>query len=366
VRILMTANFVAVRTGSELYVAELATELQRRGHDVAVYAPALGELARQLRMTGVQIVRRPGDLPAEPEVIHGQGPLAVAAALDRFPTVPALVVCHGHTERFSRRVLHAPSVRRFAGVSRVCVQALLEQGAPRERTSLQLNFVDTDRFRVRPPLPPKPARALMFSNYAREDSYVELVRAACTEQHVQLDVVGTGMGNSHHDPPTLLPRYDVVFAKGRAALEAAAVGCAVVLCDFAGLGPMVTPDNFDQLRPMNFGFEALTAPHTVAGVRHRLQQYAPVASAAVAKRLRAEGSLRAYVSDLEVSLTAMADEGCAPTAPVALHRRLLTGMRLAVMGWFWSLSPESQRRVRRPVNVVRSRVFPPGRSLRVP
>jgi hypothetical protein len=299
-------------------------------------------------------------------VIHGQGPLAMAAALDRFPAVPALVVCHGHTERFSRRVLSAAAVRRFAGVSRVCVQALLDQGAPPERTSLLLNFVDTDRFRERARLPIRAARALMFSNYARDAGYVDVVRAACSEQGIRLDVVGTGMGNSHDDPPSLLPQYDVVFAKGRAALEAATVGCAVVLCDFAGLGPMVTPDNFDQLRAMNFGFEALTEPHTAAAVRERLQEYAPTSSTAVSSRLRAEVSLRAYVSELEESLRVMAGEACPPIAPEARHRRMMTRLRVAVMGRYWSLSPESQRRVRRPVNVLKARLLPPERSLRVP
>src|SRR4051812_37700024 len=119
----MVANFVATRTGSELYVAELASELQNRGHDVALYAPALGELAQELRLAGVEVVKRLRALREQPDVIHAQGTLATEAALARFPRVPAQVVCHGHTERFSRRVLSAASIRRFAGVSLVCVQA---------------------------------------------------------------------------------------------------------------------------------------------------------------------------------------------------------------------------------------------------
>ena len=38
------------------------------------------------------------------------------------------------------------------------------------------------------------------------------------------------------------------------------VGCAVVLCDFAGVGPMVPPERFDELRPMNFGGGVLIQP----------------------------------------------------------------------------------------------------------
>ena len=47
-------------------------------------------------------------------------------------------------------------------------------------------------------------------------------------------------------PEELLPKYDLVFAKARCALEAMATGCAVVLCDFAGLGSMVNPERFPE------------------------------------------------------------------------------------------------------------------------
>ena len=40
-------------------------------------------------------------------------------------------------------------------------------------------------------------------------------------------------------------RYDIVFAKARAAIEAMAVGAAVIVCDFDGVGPMVSTENVD-------------------------------------------------------------------------------------------------------------------------
>ena len=49
-------------------------------------------------------------------------------------------------------------------------------------------------------------------------------------------------------PERVLGRYDIVFAKAKAAMEAMAVGAAVVLCDFGGVGPMVTWADFDRLR----------------------------------------------------------------------------------------------------------------------
>ena len=55
----------------------------------------------------------------------------------------------------------------------------------------------------------------------------------------------------------MLGQYDIVFAKARCALEALAVGNAVVLCDTVGVGPMVTTGEVDRLRRLNFGVRAL-------------------------------------------------------------------------------------------------------------
>ena len=94
-----------------------------------------------------------------------------------------------------------------------------------------------------------------------------VIREACIRAGLRLDTVGIGSGNPLANPEHVLPRYDIVFAKAKAAMEAMAVGNAVVLCDFAGVGPMVSPENFAQLLPMNFGFQALTQPLTPDNVK---------------------------------------------------------------------------------------------------
>src|SRR5207253_87507 len=108
-------------------------------------------------------------------------------------------------------------------------------------------------FRQRTRLPGRPGRGLVFSNRASRHTHLPCVRAACRAVGVNLDVVGEESGNQVSDPESILPRYDIVFAKARCALEAMAVGNAVVLCDYTGAGPMVTSENFDALRVMNFG-----------------------------------------------------------------------------------------------------------------
>jgi hypothetical protein len=365
VRVLIAAGYLAEHSGAELYVAEIAESLMERAHEVTVFAPRLGPLADKVRFGGVGVTDNLRDVTT-PDVIHGQGPLAVTSVLDRFPAVPALVVCHDHREVWPRRVLTAPSVVALAGVSRVCTKELVDQGAPVARTELMLNFVDTDRFQRRPPLPKAPKRALMFSNYARPDGYVEEVRSACDSRGICLDVVGSGVGNRREDPERILVEYDIVIAKGRSALEAAAVGCAVVLCDFAGVGPMVTPEAFDDLREKNFGYEALTTPHSQEAVGHQLDKYDAAASSEVCERLRAECSLEQYVNDLEARFAAMVSHG-SPTSPARpAPARVASALHLLAIRRYRALPESTKRRLRSVMNPVRHRVAPSWRRMAPP
>jgi hypothetical protein len=92
---------------------------------------------------------------------------------------------------------------------------------------------------------------------------------------MSLDVVGFSAGTVCADPEEMLRPYDIVFAKGRAALEALAVGAAVIVCDAAGLGPMVTAENVSRLRPLNFGIRLLRNELTVDAISAEIARYDP-------------------------------------------------------------------------------------------
>jgi hypothetical protein len=83
-RILMTQRELRHRGGSEMFSIEVAVELSRRGHDVAVYSPRFGDLAKFMLAGGVWVKSRLSDLPWVPEVIHGQHHLQAVAAMTRF------------------------------------------------------------------------------------------------------------------------------------------------------------------------------------------------------------------------------------------------------------------------------------------
>ena len=109
---------------------------------------------------------------------------------------------------------------------------------------------------------------------------------------------GDGIGRPLPHPETVLANYDLVFAKARAALEAMAVGAAVVLCGPRGLGPLVTPDNWDRLRLLNFGVRSLSLPMNVQNVLSEIARYDAGGAAAVSTRVRSKATLHDAVDQL--------------------------------------------------------------------
>ena len=297
-RVLITNTSVAGRTGTEMYVRDLALGLLRRGHRPLIYSPRLGELARRLRAQTVPVVDDLRQITAAPDIIHGQHNLETAAAVLNFPGVPAVAFCHSWMFWVEAPPV-LPRVRRYVAVDETCLDRLVcECGVPPPQTRLVFNSVDLERFRPRAPLPPEPRRALVFSNYANPFTHTHPVRAACARANISVDVVGSAAGTSTDSPESMLGGYDLVFAKGKSALEALAVGAAVILCDATGSGPLVTADEFERLRRLNFGIRALQSPLTEDVLAAQIARYDAGEAARVSQLVRASAGLEGMLDEL--------------------------------------------------------------------
>jgi len=300
VRVLLTNGALVNRAGSELYLLEVATRLLALGHSPVAYSPRLGPLAAELRAATIPVVDDLAAVAEPPDVIHGQHHLPAMTALLHFPGAPALFVSHGWAP-WEEAPPRFPRILRYVAVDYTTRERLVsEAGIPPERVEVVLNFVDLARFQPRGPLPPAPRRALVFSNQASEETYLPAVREACSRLGVELDVAGVAAGRPEARPEALLPGYDLIFAKGRSALEAMAVGAAVVLCDQSGSGPLVTAEGFDRLRPLNFGIRTLREPVTPDVLAREIRRYDPADAAEVSRRVRAEAGLEGPVDRLAV------------------------------------------------------------------
>ena len=296
--VLITNTALANRAGSELYVRDLAVELHRRGHKPLVYSPRLGGVAQEIRLATIPVVDNLDSIGSAPDLIHGQHHLETMTALAHFPGVPAVCVCHGWLPWEETPPRH-PRILHYVAVSdAVRDRIVYEHGIPEERVRIIRNFVDTGRFRPRAPLPPSPRKALLFDNHATEQNYVKAIREACSRQGIALDVVGLHNGNPTSRPEGLLGDYDLVFSRGRAALESLAVGAAVVCCGVEGAGPMVSMENLERLRRHNFGIRILDQPITVDWACEELRKYDPADVVAVSQAIREGSSLTGAVDQM--------------------------------------------------------------------
>ena len=296
-RVLITTATLRSRSGTTLYVRDLALELQRQGHEPAVYTLSSGELAAELRAAGIPVLTSLSPGWDDPDIIHAHHYLPTLTALGRYRTTPAIHVCHDHLNWLDRTPAQA-RVRRHFAVSNVCRERVASEGIPRGDVDLLLNWVDMRRFTRRAPLPDRPERAVVFSNAARADTHLPAVQEACRRAGIRLDVIGVAAGRPSRVPERQLGDYDLVFAKARSALEAMAVGCAVILCDYAGSGPMVTTANFDGLRPQNFGFEALQFPLEPDYLLGQVARYDARDATAVSDRVRGSCDLHSAAERL--------------------------------------------------------------------
>jgi Glycosyltransferase Family 4 len=296
-RVLITNRILQTRTGTEVYVRDLAASLLRRGHLPIVYSPHLGEMAAEIRAGTVPVVDDLANIGTAPDIIHGHHGLETLAALLAFPGVPAVAVCHSWLGWPDAPVIF-PRVARYLAVDRTCRDRLVfEHGLPEDRVDVRFNAIDLAQFQPRGPLPARPARALVFGN-SSGGAYLTAIEQACATHGIAVDTAGIRARTVLGRPQDVLGQYDLVFAKGKSALEAAAVGAAVVLADVHGIGQMVTSQNFDELRPLNFGGRTLRRQPSIEVLAGEIARYDAADAAIVSQRIRAADGHETLVDEL--------------------------------------------------------------------
>ncbi|MBF0310385.1 MAG: glycosyltransferase [Magnetococcales bacterium] len=270
--VLLTVRTLNDRSGAITYTRDLALGLMRHGHHPVVYSPVHGTVAEELKQATIPCVTRLDQVARTPDIIHGQHHIETMVAALHFPTTPALFVCHDSVAWHDEPPLH-PTIVHYVAVDETCRARLIQgSGIAPDKTSVIGNAVELSRFPRRSPLPERPKRALLFSN-SRNVDQLAAIQQACAAMNLQLDRLGKAGSGQVSDPEHFLGNYDLVFAKGRAAMEAAAAGCAVILIDFAGLGEMVRMDRVEALRRANFGYRTLTRPHDANLLQEEISRY---------------------------------------------------------------------------------------------
>jgi hypothetical protein len=295
-KVLLTNLYIAAYTGTECVIESLADGLRAAGHHPVLYAPWLGSQAQGMIARGHVVVDRIAALDSlVPDVIHAQHGPPSLVALAAFPQVPAVQVVHNASAQLEAPLRH-PQFRRTVAVDELVADRCRRAGIAPDRLRIIPNAVDLERFRRRPKLPRRPRRALLLT---KNHGHHDVVRAVCAEAGIALDMLGPATGRVTDQLEQELVRHDLVFATARMALEAAAVGCAVVVVDGRGFAGLLTGANLDNWRRHNLGAALLTEPVTAAGVAAAVAAYDPADAAGVSDRLRhdagLDGAIEAYV-----------------------------------------------------------------------
>ncbi|TPM35978.1 glycosyltransferase [Mesorhizobium sp. B2-3-5] len=324
-RILITNLSVSQNSGSESVVELLADGLRGAGHQTMLLAPTLGDMADRLRIRGHQVVDRIAEIVERPDVIHAQHLTPCLTALARFPDVPAVFSCHSAVFEVETPMPH-PQIRRWIAVDEACKVRCLSRGVPADKLDLVFNAVDLERFRQRPSLPARPKRGLLLT---KNFEHQQAVREACAKSGIQLDELGPATGRYSYQLEKDLPQYDIVFATARMAIEAAAVGCSVVVCDARGFAGLLDTENMTAWRRMNLGVGLLTRPTTVDNLLQAISKFDADDAAAVCIYFRKVAGVAYFVEEhLRIYNQAIQEHG----ATTADERSLATACWIEEIG----------------------------------
>lgn len=242
--------------GSELWTLEMASYMHRSGIPTMVYSPRLGAVARKFSATGLAITDHPVDLQLfAPTVLHIHHQWETAGAgIAVDPDCRRVNMIHGllpHPE------WPGQGMDAYLAVSlHAKAKAALLGPAGWDSITLMPNFFDPKRFGKK--RAKRGRKALIHSSRVTEGNLLQM-QSVLGRQGLDLDHIGYG-GTVETSPENVLPRYRVVFAAGRSAIEALASGCHVILWDQGIVGPAVTVKNFWYILAANFSVAACILP----------------------------------------------------------------------------------------------------------
>lgn len=257
--------------GTETYAITIAGQLERLGHDVTLYAPEQGLMAKHARESGLRVRGHPGELPDELDALIVQDGVVSYELAARYKEVPQIFVAHSADFDLQRPpqitgvisavvVLNDRIARRLEALGNMPALTRLHQP------------VDVRRFTDQGPLPDHPQRMLVFSRYLGRDRRraVEAVAA-----DAGIEVTEAGGETKTLTPEIAIGDADVVVGSGRSILEAMACGRAAYVLGRGGGDGWVTGDRYAALERDGFSGLAFGEQIDTERLRNDLAAYSP-------------------------------------------------------------------------------------------
>jgi hypothetical protein len=258
--------------GTETFCLTVARELQRRGHEVVLFADSFGPYADWAAELSVPVARETDKLPSACDAILANDAITARLLAVRYPDTRLVYCIHGTIFEIQQ-----PPVE--PGL----IDAIL---APSERfDAFARSFaVDVPIVRLRQPIdtewyvpsePPRrpPRRALLLSNALNEGPRLDALVETWAARGIQ--VVHAGSRDSILDVRPAIADSDIVVGRGRAVIEGMACGKAVYVFDVGGGDGWVTPQTYPAIEADNFAGMATDVPIDRRRLAADLDSYDP-------------------------------------------------------------------------------------------
>jgi len=276
VKILLGTHHLEIRAGSELFTAELAHSIQARGHEVAVFTFFKGKIAELIEANDIPVFSPDN-----------------ATAMARF-TPDIVQTCHLPCAHFLRSVVpDAIRVHAMLGVIPSLEAPPLDGGAFSLGLAVSEEVVD----RINQTSFGRDVDTAIFRNWFDDKAVMTSARALKSHGRLRVGVI------SNHIAPELidalaaleaaggvevdyfgvqrrsvvvdgrfLAKYDLVISIGRTSLLAAACGVPCIMADIHGSDGLLTVDNLDHVRTVNFSGRLQKHPITKTHVQEEIDK----------------------------------------------------------------------------------------------
>jgi hypothetical protein len=274
-KILLGTHHLEVRAGSELFTAELARSIKERGHKVAVFTFFKGEIAELIEAHGIPVFD-PDDTSAisrfTPDVVQTNHHPCAHFLRSMIPDVVRLHAMLGVIPDLEAPPLDGGAFSLGLAVSEEVVNRINRTSFGRDvDVAIFRNWFDD---RVVVTAGSSKTRGILSVAVISHHIAPELVRALGALEaagHIKVDYFGVQRKSVVVDG-SLLVQYDLIISIGRTALLAAACGVPCIMADIHGSDGLLTVDNLDLVRTVNFSGRLTKHAITKAHLRKEIDK----------------------------------------------------------------------------------------------
>ncbi len=298
-KILIATHHLYEYTGTEIFTAELAYELKKRGHEIIVFSPTTGSIAEEVKAHQIKVVSNLALIEKEKfDIIHAQHNIIAIMARSIFPNTPMIFMSHGTLAELEQPPTINLAISQFIAVSEAVAQNLHRHyGISLTKITIVRNFIDTNKFFPQKKINNRPKKILVISNHYREDVQ-KVIESAGRDLHLRVLHIG-----QPENPVSNVEEYindaDLVVTIGRGALEAMACARNVIVYDIHGGDGFIDTNNFYKLRQYNFSGRLFRQPYSVKDFKKELRKYDPNLGLKLRKLVVKENSPDITISKLE-------------------------------------------------------------------